>query len=348
MRTSSLRRSLVAGVAAMAAVALAACGSSGSSGSSGGGASTSASAGKTLQIAYLSFAVQNSYDAPMLKAAQDAAAAGNAKITVLDANNSPQTQFSQFQNVISAGKYDGVIVQPILGTGLTSLVTQAIGQGIKVVNIDQILGPDYTTDAPQVTGLSANVTFIPSKIGTQMGQQVIAACASKNLNPCNVGYMYDIKASTLDVAIHKAFTDAIAGTPSIKIVAEGEDFFTPATGLKAAQDMLQAHSDLSLIVASDQGLEGTTQALASAGKTGQVLLVGFGASVAGIGYVKSGAVFSDVAQAPASEGKLGVEALIAAIRTGKVTGGVDPVAQLPDGGIVTQSNASQFTGEWQG
>ena len=357
MRIPTLRRSMSILTSAVAAgMLLAACSSSGSGGgsSSGGGASSSggsASSGastKALKLAYLSFAVANSYDAPMLAAAKAAASSGNATLTVFDANNSPQTQFSQFQNVISSGKYDGVIVQPILGTGLTALVTQAIGKAIKVVNIDQILGADYTTDAPQVAGLSANVTFIPSKIGTQMGQLAIQACHSKNLNPCNVGYMYDIKASTLDVAIHKAFTEAIASDSTLKLVAEGEDDFTPAVGLKATQDMLQAHPDLSLLVASDQGLEGATQALSASGKTGKLLMVGFGASVAGLSYVKDGSVFGDVAQAPASEGKLGVEALIAAVRTGKVTGGVDPVAQLPDGGVVTSSNVSQFTGEWPG
>jgi ribose transport system substrate-binding protein len=361
MRTSMLRRTIITTAAIGAGALLAACSSSGSSAgtgakntgagttANGAGASTSAAAStKKLHFAYLSFAVANSYDAPMLAAAKKAAADGNADLTVFDANNSPQTQFSQFQNVIASGKYSGVIVQPILGTGLTALVTQAIGKGIKVVNIDQILGADYTTDKPQVAGLSANVTFIPSKIGTQMGQLAIEACKSKNLNPCNVGYMYDIKASTLDVAIHKGFVDAVKSEPSIKMVAEGEDFFTPAKGLAAAQNMMQAHSDLSLIVASDQGLEGATQALSAAGKTGKVLMVGFGASTAGLSYVKSGAVYGDVAQAPASEGKLGVEALIAAVRDGKVTGAVNPVGQLPDGGVVTSKNIAQFNAEWSG
>ena len=47
-----------------------------------------------------------------------------------------------------------------------------------------------------------------------MGEQVVAACAAKSLDPCNVGYLYDIKASTLDVAINKAFDAAIAGRRS--------------------------------------------------------------------------------------------------------------------------------------
>ena len=97
----------------------------------------------------------------------------------------------------------------------------------------------------------------------------VQACASKSLNPGKVGDLYDIKASSLDIAIQKAFTAAIAGSP-VTVVAEGQDFFTPAGGLKAVQDMLTAHSDLSAVVGSDQGIEGAVQALASANKTGKV------------------------------------------------------------------------------
>jgi ribose transport system substrate-binding protein len=317
-----------------------------STGSSASPAGTDA--GKALNIAYLSFAVANSYDAPMLAAAQATAASNNAKLTVFDANNDPKAQFSQLQNAISSGKYQGIIVQPIFGTALVPLVEQAIAKGIKVVNVDQILGPDFTTDQPQVTGLSANVTFLPSKIGTQLGQQVVLACQSKNLNPCKVGYIYSIKASTLDVAINKSFQEAIKGTPAVKVVAQGESFFTPALGLKATQNMLQAHPDLSLIVGADQGIQGAVQALDAAKKTGKVLLVGFGGSAASLAGVKSGSWFSDVAQAPASEGRLGVDALIKAIRQNTDGGGINPVADLPDEGVITKANADKFTSEWPG
>jgi ribose transport system substrate-binding protein len=327
-------------VAAAAAIGLAACGSSGSSGSSG--------ASKPLNIAYLSFAVQNSYDAPMLAAATAVADENHANLKVFDANNNPQTQYSQLQDAISSGQYSGIIVQPIFGTGLTSLVSQAVAKGIKVVNMDQILGPNLSTDQPQVKGLSANVTFVPTRIGTQLGQQVVAACQAGNLNPCNVGYLWDIKASALDVAINGAFKKAIAADPGVKIAAEGQSYFSPATGLTAVQNMLQADPSLNLIVGSDQGIEGGAQALTTAHLTGKVILVGYGASAAALAGVGSGAWYSDVAQAPASEGRLAMQALIAAIKTGKVSGAIDPVSGLPNNGIVTKSNASQFTAEWPG
>jgi ribose transport system substrate-binding protein len=346
---------------AVAALGLAAC----SSGSSSSAAPTSSAAPSSsaaasappattgpattgpMNIAYLSFAVDNTYDAPMLAAAQAVASTDGAKLTVFDANNNPQTQYNQLQTVINSGQYNGIITQPIVSTGLVSLVQQAIAKGIKVVNMDQILGPSLSTDAPQVAGLSANVTFVPTKIGTQMGQQVVAACASKKLSPCKIGYLYDIKASSLDEAIYGAFSAAIKGSP-VQVVTTGQSFFTPTDGETAVQQMLQAQPGLDLITGSDQGIEGAQVALSTAHLTGKVLLVGYGASDAAVAGVSSGAWFSDVAQAPASEGRLAVQALVAALQTGKVSGAVDPVAGKPNGGIVTKATASEFTGEWTG
>ena len=354
MTSRHRRRGLTAlALSAVAATALAACGSSAGSsssaatGSSSSGGSSAAST-KALKLAYLPFTVANSYEAPMLAAAKAAAKAGNASITVLSADNDPQKQFQQLQTALSTGQYDGIIVQPIQSTGLTSLVTQAISKGLKVVTMDQILGPDLTKTDPQVTGLSASIVFNPTTIGTKLGTLTVNACQSKNLDPCNVGYLYDLKASSLDVAIRKAFDTEIAKTPSVKVVGEGEDFYTAAKGLSATQNLLQAHSDINLIAASDQGIEGAVQAVASAGKTGKVLLAGYGGSVAGIKGVASGSWYGTVVQLPASEGKQAVEALIAAIRTGKVTGGADPSAAAPDSGIITKANAAKFTGEWPG
>jgi ribose transport system substrate-binding protein len=327
-----------------AALTVAACGSSDSSTSTSSSTTKQAAANnKPVRIAYLSFAVANSYDAPMLAAAQTVAHENNATVQVFDANNDPKKQFAQLQNATSSGDFDAIIVQPIFGTGLITGVQDAIAAGKKVVNMDQILGKDLSTDQPQVDGLSGNVVFVPTEIGTKLGKLVTQACQEKSLDPCKVGYLYDIKASALDVAIKKSFDEAVAGSP-VKIVAQGESFFTPALGLKATQNMMQAHPDLNLIVGSDQGIEGAIQAL---GKK-KITLVGYGGSATGINGVAAGTWYGDVAQLPASEGRLAAQAAIKAVRTGAKTGGQNPVADLPDQGVVTKANADQFTGEWPG
>jgi ribose transport system substrate-binding protein len=329
----------------VAALTVAACGSSGDSDSASSSTTSkaAANANKPVRIAYLSFAVANSYDAPMLAAAQTVAKDNNSTIKVFDAANDPKKQFAQLQTATSSGDYDAIIVQPIFGTGLITGVQDAIAAGKKVVNMDQILGKDLSTDQPQVDGLSGNVVFVPTQIGTKLGKLVTQACQEQSLDPCKIGFLYDIKASALDVAIKKSFDEAVAGSP-VKIVAQGESFFTPANGLKAAQNMLQAHSDLNLIVGSDQGIEGAVQAI---GKK-KVILVGYGGSAAGIQGVAAGKWYGDVAQLPASEGRLAALAAIKAVRTGAKTGGQNPVAQLPAEGVVTKDNADQFTGEWPG
>ncbi|HUA46202.1 MAG TPA: sugar ABC transporter substrate-binding protein [Solirubrobacteraceae bacterium] len=349
------RMASVAGLAA-AALLLAACGSSSSSSTSTGSnaaatgssasssSTTSSGSGKHVKIAYMSFAVANTYDAPMLAAAKSVAAANNASVTVFDANNSPTTQYSQLQDAITSGGYQGIITQPIESTNLIPLVQQAISKGIKVVNIDQILGPKLDTYQKQVSGLSGNVTFVPTELGMKFGALVVQACKANNLKPCNVGYLYDIKASALDTALRDGFNQAIASDPSVKVVAEGQDFFTPAEGLKATQDMLQSNSSINLIAGSDQGIEGAQQANTSK----KVVLVGYGGSAAGIDGVKAGKWFGTVQQTPATEGRLGMQQVIAAAQNGTNATAVDPLASLPNGGTITKANVTQFTPEWPG
>ena len=66
---------------------------------------------KTLEIAYMSFAVANSYDAPMLAAARRAGD-NNAQLTVFDGNMT-RTSSRAAAGAITAGRYDGIITQPI-------------------------------------------------------------------------------------------------------------------------------------------------------------------------------------------------------------------------------------------
>ncbi|HZR93998.1 MAG TPA: sugar ABC transporter substrate-binding protein [Gaiellaceae bacterium] len=308
-----------------------------------GGAAAASSGAKKVRIAYLSFAVANSYDAPMLAAAKQAAKKGGATITVFDAANDPKKQFAQLQTADSSGQYDAILVQPIFGTGLIGEVKKAIKKGIKVVNFDQIMGPNLSTARSQVPGLAGNVVFVPTDLGAKWGKLAVAACAAKKLDPCNIGFLYDIKASALDVAIRKGFDSSTKGHSNMKIVAEGETFFTPAKALAAVQTMIQAHPEINLIVGSDQGIEGAQQVV---GK--DVALVGYGGGAVGLKQIAAGRWYGTVMQRPATEGRMAVETAIRAVRTGKLSPGVNVLASLPNGGIVTKANVSKFKAEWPG
>lgn len=299
-----------------------------------------------LKIAYLSFAVANTYDEPMLAAAQEAAAAAGAEITVFDANNDPGLQTTQLQDAVTSGEFDGILVQPIYGAGLVVPVQEAIAAGVPVGNVDQILGEDMTTSDAQVEGLSANVVFVPSEIGRKMGELTVEACA--DLDPCEVGYIDAFGQIPLDISIQAAFDAAIAANPAISVVARGIGMFNPASGLTAGQDMLQAQPGIDVIVGSDQAITGVLQAIEAAALDHPVVTIGYGGGATAVADVAAGTRFATVMQMPATEGKLAVEHLIAAIQSGQPVPGVDPVSELPDGGIVRAENADQFTPEWPG
>ena len=146
------------------------------------------------------------------------------------------------------------------------------------------------------------------------------------------------------MALHAAFTNALKRDPAAKIVETGQDYFTPTTGATAVQTMITADSSINLIAASDQGIEGA-QSVSAADSD---VLVGFGASAAGINGVKSGRWYGTVAQDPATEGKDGVLTLVNAIRNNKKYPGQNPLNKLPDKGVVTKSDAKLFKGEWAG
>jgi ribose transport system substrate-binding protein len=279
----------------------------------------------------------------MLAAAKKVAKAQGAKVTVFDAANDTKTQLAQLQTVSSSKQYNAIIVQPIFGPQLLSTVKAAIKAKIKVVNMDQILGTNPGTAKPPVAGMSGNVVFVQTQIGRKQGGLVVKACAALHASPCNVGYLYSVKVSSLDTAIRKGF-DAVTAGHNIHVVAEGETFYTPSIALKAAQTMLQAQPGMDIIVGADQGATGAQIALA--GK--KVTLIGYGGGGVGLRAVRSGAWYGTVMQRPATEGKLAMQCAIKAVRTGKGCGGIDVLKNLPNGGVVTKANASKFKAEWPG
>jgi ribose transport system substrate-binding protein len=334
-RTSRVRRRRLTAAAAVLLIAFLAAGSA-----IGARAHPAA---KRARIAYLSFAVANSYDAPMLAAAKRVAKAQKASVTVFDAANDPKKQLAELQTVIASKQYDGIVVQPIFGPQLIPTIKTAIKKGLKVVNIDQILGANPGTAAPPIKGLAGNVVFVQTEIGKKQGGLVVDACNALRANPCKVGYLYSVKVSSLDSAIRKGFNAVTAGH-GIQVVAEGETFYNPANALKAAQTMLQAQPGLNVIVGADQGATGAQQALQ--GK--KVTLIGYGGGAVGLKQVGSGAWYGTVMQRPATEGRLGMACLLRTLKGKKPCGGIDVLRGLPNGGVVTRANAGKFKPEWPG
>ena len=306
-----------------------------------------AAADEPYQVAYLSASSANTWLLSSRLEMEAVAAASNVEITEFDAQFDPGLQTTQFQDVIASGAYDGVILVALTGIATAPDIAAALDAGMKVVILNQVVGEDYTTSAPQVPGVSANVMAAPFVNGRRLGELTVLACA--DLDPCEVVYIYGIKGLPIDDAARAGLDEVIASHPAITIVAEGEgQYLGPEGGINATQDILQVAPDFDVLVGADQSVQGAEIVLADEGKLDQVRLVGWGGSVPAIEGIADGRWFGGVFGAPGDEGRIAMEAMVSALTGGPDLGGVDPLADLPDNGLVTADNVHLFTPQWDG
>lgn len=299
------------------------------------------------KIAYLSASSANTFLLASVGEMQRLADENNIDLVEFDAQFNADLQTTQLQDAVASGQYDGIILVALNGPGLVPDVEAALDAGLEVVLFNQIVGDDLSTNEPQVDGVAASVMAPPVVTGERAGQLTIAACA--DLDPCRVVYLYGIKGIPLDVALRQGFDNATAGQANITVVAEGEgQYLGPEGGINAIQDILQAEPDFDVVVGADQSLQGVELVLTDEGKLDGVALIGLGGSSPAIEGVRDGRWFATVFYAPASEGRLAMEAMIAALEDGTYTGGIDPNADFVDDGMVTAANVDQFTAEWDG
>ena len=308
---------------------------------------TEAADDEPFRVAYLSASSANTWLLASRQEMEAVAAAENVEITEFDAQFNPSLQTTQFQDAIAAGIYDGVILVSINGIASAPDIEAALAAGMEVVILNQVVGEDFTTSEPQVEGVSASVMAAPFQNGKRLGDLAVQACG--DLDPCEVVYIYGIKGVPLDDALRAGFDEVIAAYPAISIVAEGEgQYLGPEGGINATQDILQVAPDFNVLVGADQSVQGAEIVLSDEGKLDQVKLIGLGGSEPAIDGIASGRWYAGVFGAPGDEGRIAMQAMVSALQGGPDFGGVDPLVDLPDDGLMTIDNVSLFSPQWAG
>ncbi len=302
---------------------------------------------ESFEVAYLSASSANTWLLASREQMEEVAAGANITMTEFDAQFNPELQTTQMQDVVASGQYDGIIVTAIVGPGLAPDIEAAIDAGLEVVVLNQVVGTDLSTADPQVEGVAASVMAPPQRSGERMGGLAVQAC--EGIDPCGVVFIYGIKGIPLDDALRSGFDSVVADHANISVIAEGEgQYLGPQGGMDAIQDIMQATPDFDVVVGADQSIQGIEIVLEEEGMLGDVKLIGLGGSAAAIQGISNGSWFAGVYGAPGDEGRYAMEAMVAALADGTMTGGVDPAESLPDEGMVTAANVSQFTAQWEG
>ena len=268
---------------------LAACGTGTPSSSPvGSGTPSSTPAAQVVKkIAFFGFWKSNSFTQAVLAGVQEAAAAEGIEVVDLStADYDAAAQIKAMQDQTVKGDAQMYITLASDPVGMGTAAKEAIDQGITVVAAFTALGPKFDTLEPQVPGLIV-VGETPIANGAVLAELAATACETRN--PCNVAYLEGFKALPLDNARTASFVSTLASkAPNAKLVAQVEGGYSPDSGKKAAQDVLQAQPDVNVMVGSSQAIIGASSVV----DTSKVALIGNGSSTEAFAAVNDGTWFA--------------------------------------------------------
>lgn len=238
-----------------------------------------------------------------------------------------EKQISIVNDMITRG-VAGIVMAACDENALVPTLQKAADAGIKVITIDSGVQSDLPLSfvaTDNVAGARAAADTLAKMIG-ETGK---------------VGLIPFVPGAATSELREQGFKEGIAAYPNIELVATLYCHSDVAKAMDAARDMMTANPDLKGIFAANEAAAiGASQAIRTAGKAGQVLLIAFDAAEEEVAGLKEGVIQALIVQNPFNMGYLGVKAAMDAI-AGK------PVEKRIDTGVVVVTQENLDTPEVQ-
>jgi ribose transport system substrate-binding protein len=187
---------------------------------------------------------------------------------------------------------------------------------------------------------AANGGTVASHIASDNVAGAKAACDEllKQVSSGNVVELEGLAGTSAARDRGKGCKDAIDAQSSVKLVASQTADFARDKGLNVMQNLLQANPDMKGVFAqNDEMALGAVQAIAAAGKSSQITVVGFDAVDDALAAIKAGKMAATIAQQPKLMGET-------AMTTAKdiVDGKTVEKSQPVEVKLVTKDNVADF------
>ena len=249
-----------------------------------------AAAAEAPTIAYV-VKIINPYFNVMLKGANEEA--DKLGIKLLTSAAASQTAVEQQINImedyISQG-VDAIVLAPIDSKGLVPVVAKAMQAGIKVVDVDNRL------DADTMKAAGIEVTYVGVSDETSAynaGKAMVEALGGEG----KVAILEGIRGADNAQARKRGAEMAFAEADGIEIVASQTANWQAEEALNVATNIIQANPDINgIFCANDTMTFGAIQAVAAAGKTGEILITGIDAEQQALVNIKEGTALATVYQ----------------------------------------------------
>jgi ribose transport system substrate-binding protein len=260
-------------------------------------------AGAKPRVALVLKTLNSPFFIDMQKGAQAAADQAGIDLVVQAAEREVDVdkQMQIIENLVQTG-VKVLLVTPSGSREIVPAIAKANAAGIPVVIVDTRVDPAAAREAGIKTA-----SFIGSdnlEGGRLAGQQLASITGGK----AKVAVLEGIPGHETGDSRLKGFKEAIAATPGVQIVASQPANWERDLGFNVFQNMLQAHPEIDAVFAcNDMMALGALEAIATAGKTGKIKVLGFDAVDDARKAIGTGAMVGSVAQFPSEMGRLAVE-----------------------------------------
>ena len=210
-------------------------------------------------------------------------------------------QMQIVENLIQTG-IKVLCITPSGSREIVSALVKARDAGIPIIVVDTRVDAKAAAEAGVQTQ-----TFVGSdnyEGGKLAGAHALKVTGGK----ARIGILEGIPGHETGDSRLRGFKDAIAGQAGMTIAASQPANWERDQGFNVFQNMLQAHADIDTVfAASDLMALGAIEAIAAAGKTGKIRVIGFDALDDAKKAIAAGTMDASVAQFPYEMGKVAVE-----------------------------------------
>jgi ribose transport system substrate-binding protein len=282
-------------------------------------------------IALVVKTLNNPFFNDMQKGAEEAAKRLNVNLLVQAAEREVdvEKQMQIIENLIQS-RVSALCVTPSGSKEIVPAIVKANQANIPVVILDTRVNPE----ALQAAGGKV-ATFIGSdnlEGGKFAGEFMVKALGGQG----KVAILEGIPGHETGDSRLKGFRQAVSGAPGIQIVSSQTANWERDQGYNVFQNMLQAQPEIQgLFACSDLMALGAVEAIAAAGKTGKLTVIGFDAFSEAREAVMKGVMAATVAQFPADMGRQGVESAVRVLKGENV-----PVESTVRIQLITKENAA--------
>jgi len=213
---------------------------------------------------------------------------------------------AEFDAARQANQIDEFIVQKVDAIVVCPCDSRSVGASIAAANQANI--PVFTADIANLAPLGKVVSHIASD-NVQGGREAAKLMAAAIEHRGKVAILSHPEVASVSDRV-KGFKDQVATEKDIQIAAELSADGKREKAVRVTEDLLQSHPDLRGIFGiNDDTALGALAAVESAGKAGQIKIVGYDATPEARAKIAAGAIYGDVIQNPKRIGELTIQSI---------------------------------------